>query len=220
MKQLLLSVGLILAAIVNANAAMISLEVFEDSNLIMALGPINGGSLGPLSGGGFFFQNISVSVTGDSLGDLSLSADASTGNISGFHNLTILATQFDIAPASTNLSFVNNFSVTVNGASPGPVTMTNFVAPSNTPFGQTIAIVPAAQFFGTGQLFGQTGSTTLGSLTNFAETIVMSFDASTSTDINGRSVMVAGVPEPSTWAMLLLGFLGLAFAFRRKLQVA
>jgi hypothetical protein len=27
---------------------------------------------------------------------------------------------------------------------------------------------------------------------------------------------VAGVPEPSTWAMMLLGFAGLGFAFRQS----
>jgi PEP-CTERM motif len=39
--------------------------------------------------------------------------------------------------------------------------------------------------------------------------------------ING--VTVSGVPEPGTWAMMLLGFVGLGFAFRqsrRKLSVA
>jgi hypothetical protein len=30
---------------------------------------------------------------------------------------------------------------------------------------------------------------------------------------------ISAVPEPSTWAMLLLGFIGLAFAFRRKRQM-
>jgi hypothetical protein len=28
------------------------------------------------------------------------------------------------------------------------------------------------------------------------------------------------VPEPSTWAMMLLGFVGLGFAARRRLQAA
>jgi len=32
----------------------------------------------------------------------------------------------------------------------------------------------------------------------------------------GGSTLVAGVPEPSTWAMMLLGFAGLGFAFRQS----
>jgi hypothetical protein len=32
----------------------------------------------------------------------------------------------------------------------------------------------------------------------------------------GGGTLVAGVPEPSTWAMMLLGFLGLGFAFRQS----
>jgi PEP-CTERM motif len=28
--------------------------------------------------------------------------------------------------------------------------------------------------------------------------------------------MTSGVPEPSTWAMMLLGFVGLGFAFRQS----
>jgi hypothetical protein len=34
--------------------------------------------------------------------------------------------------------------------------------------------------------------------------------------INFYSGTVAAVPEPSTWAMMLLGFLGLGFAFRQS----
>lgn len=36
----------------------------------------------------------------------------------------------------------------------------------------------------------------------------------------GSLTPVAAVPEPSTWAMMLLGFIGLAFAFRARRRVA
>ena len=42
-------------------------------------------------------------------------------------------------------------------------------------------------------------------------------------DIQVNQPVVAAVPEPSTWAMMLLGFAGLGFAFhrsRRKLAAA
>ena len=48
-------------------------------------------------------------------------------------------------------------------------------------------------------------------------------DIYTSPGINGEPAVLAnsfainpGVPEPATWAMMLLGFAGLGFAFRRS----
>jgi hypothetical protein len=39
--------------------------------------------------------------------------------------------------------------------------------------------------------------------------------------ITGGEAIAAGVPEPSTWAMMLLGFTGLGFmAYRRKSKPA
>jgi hypothetical protein len=35
----------------------------------------------------------------------------------------------------------------------------------------------------------------------------------------GNLTPVAGVPEPSTWAMMLLGFIGLGFAFRQRRRI-
>jgi hypothetical protein len=35
----------------------------------------------------------------------------------------------------------------------------------------------------------------------------------------GPIPVVAGTPEPSTWAMMLIGFAGLAFAARRRVGV-
>ena len=39
-------------------------------------------------------------------------------------------------------------------------------------------------------------------------------------DVNGNTdgLLVTGVPEPSTWAMMALGFAGLGFAGYRKAQ--
>jgi len=62
---------------------------------------------------------------------------------------------------------------------------------------------------------------TLG-FTAVAGTESLVFTATTPTDVGLDNVQVtAGVPEPSTWAMMLIGFAGLGYmAFRRKAGVA
>jgi PEP-CTERM motif-containing protein len=37
-----------------------------------------------------------------------------------------------------------------------------------------------------------------------------------SSSFGGTFQVVAGIPEPSTWAMMLLGFVGLGFVGRRR----
>jgi hypothetical protein len=34
--------------------------------------------------------------------------------------------------------------------------------------------------------------------------------------LTGRKISIPAVPEPSTWAMMLIGFFGLGFAFRQS----
>jgi hypothetical protein len=41
------------------------------------------------------------------------------------------------------------------------------------------------------------------------------FDGSIKDNVTGAAI-TTGVPEPSTWAMLLIGFVGLGFAFRHR----
>jgi hypothetical protein len=216
MKKILLSAALILGAIVNANAA-ISLEVFEDNNLIIALSGVTGGSIVVVGAGTVDFSNIDVTVTGNPtlpFPDLSLDVSAtSAAGFSGTHNLTILATQVGV-PAQSG--FTNFFAVT-NDVGGAHLTMANFADATNQPFKQTTSISPIVNFFGTGNVQFPNNTSLIAT---FAETILMSIDASQPTTINGTAV-IAGVPEPSTWAMMLIGFIGLAFAFRRsKLRLA
>jgi hypothetical protein len=55
-------------------------------------------------------------------------------------------------------------------------------------------------------------------LTTFSETekIVINFTGGLS-DVQTNSQISSAVPEPSTWAMMILGFIGVGFmAYRRK----
>jgi hypothetical protein len=52
-------------------------------------------------------------------------------------------------------------------------------------------------------------------------TTVLQFNASSGGEVDSVSFDVAAVPEPSTWAMMILGFAGIGFmAYRRKLKPA
>jgi hypothetical protein len=50
---------------------------------------------------------------------------------------------------------------------------------------------------------------------------INAYAGETLTAANGSIVTISAVPEPSTWAMMLLGFAGLGFmAYRRKNKMA
>ena len=68
---------------------------------------------------------------------------------------------------------------------------------------------------GTGQFIGFTSSTPFTSVMLSANT---GFTYTLDTLIYGDAAAVAAVPEPSTWAMMLLGFGAVGFAMRRRRQ--
>jgi hypothetical protein len=80
---------------------------------------------------------------------------------------------------------------------------------------------------------GGAGISTFGIPTNGFQTFTFGFtgtgmdtvDVRASTNagewiLDDVSVIGPGVPEPATWAMMLIGFAGLGFAFRRKMSMA
>jgi hypothetical protein len=201
----------------SAHAALISLEIFEDNSLLTSFGPVSGGTLN-LTAGGAFFTNINVKIVGDALADLDLNVSANSGmtGMTGTHNLTILATQYNLTPLTPTVTFTSNFSATT--APTNHVTLQNFANAANQPFAQTLSFAGPTTIGGTGSAVLH-GSAALGSLAQFAETLVLTMEASGRDTITGRDIVV-GVPEPSTWAMMLLGFAALAWAFRRRWHVA
>ena len=76
---------------------------------------------------------------------------------------------------------------------------------------------------GTGVSFFTTGSNGQSKVTFFNQSSnglyrVNTFSPGSSEYVSASSAMVAGVPEPSTWAMMILGFLALGFMAYRKKQ--
>jgi hypothetical protein len=198
----------------SANATtLLGVDVFEDGKIILGVTGVSGGMIQFTGATGTLFSDVNVTVTGDSLGDLTLTGSASLAVAGAAHELEFVATQSNIVPTSTNLAFTNNFSATFPGAF--VANFANSIDPLNRPFfgaaiaSQSFTVSPAAATV--------PGNTTLASLTDFAETIVMDFDVGGGS-VSGTNSMVAGVPEPSTWALLLLGFVFLAFASRRGLR--
>jgi hypothetical protein len=131
--------------------------------------------------------------------------------------LTLTVTGTDLTFPVGNVSFQNGFTTNLVL---GSVTIkeSTFVDPSNLPFNTSVAM-RSATFGGIGltsQPFDFNGLTAPYSLTE-QYVITASGEASNNSTISivGTDVGPA-VPEPSTWVMMLLGFAGLAFAFRQS----
>ena len=225
MKKFLLSTALIVGSIVTANATtLFGIEIFVDNNLVFSVTNISGGGAAEIGAGGSGYESIDVVEIGDSLGNLSLTASAFAVNDGFSHNLTILGTQYNIDPTSTALSFTNTF--TALGFNQFTTSEQNFISVGNLPFQKATAISPQQTFSCQLPCNGTNfppinfpGNATLNSLSQFSETIMMSIDSTGGlVAVNGQAIqaITVGVPEPSTWAMMLLGFAGLGFAFRQS----
>jgi hypothetical protein len=86
--------------------------------------------------------------------------------------------------------------------------------------------VDASGYAGPGTMFANiVGNTVgdvvfIGGLANGASVYFSLEDQVNVASFAGGGITVGGVPEPSTWAMMLLGFVGLGFAFRQSRRKA
>ena len=152
--------------------------------------------------------------------------------LSGTHTLQVLVTEIDLAarPASLgdNLRFENVFSIGGDGIGGIPVTLSNFVNPTNAPFAQTLLVGNVSR---STLANGSSGSILQNNIADagagpFGVTMAMSAVFSDATTPPGNyaldtfsAIAAAGVPEPSTWAMMLIGFAGLGFVVQKRRQV-
>jgi hypothetical protein len=66
-----------------------------------------------------------------------------------------------------------------------------------------------------------TGDFITTSATSYTLTFNFNGEGVTAADVLVDNISIAAVPEPSTWAMMILGFCGLGFmAYRRKSQAS
>jgi hypothetical protein len=199
--------GTAFLAVIGATPAMATLqiEVFDNGTLIDNVTGITTGAAS-LTANDANFANITINAQGSpilpnaDLSSVTLDASAAAG-FTGVHLLTFDVLQSDVNGRGNTLS-----TFTVNGLvnDPGPTTESTFAD------GGLLAThtFPAALLDGS---FGPV-STATGAFTSDEIQFAVDFTAPRQS-FGGSAQLTTNVPEPSTWAMLLLGF-GLCASLR------
>ena len=114
-----------------------------------------------------------------------------------------------------NLSAFNGVlgsTFTSNTISNASVTLSTYYSAANALFGGTL--LQTSAFTGTGVF---TGTNLVGLNLPFSETVRYDITFGTGGgNFNGTANVTTAVPEPATWAMMMLGFAGLGVAVRRR----
>jgi hypothetical protein len=197
MNKLLLSAAL-LAALASPARATLQIEVFDNGALIDNVTGITTGAAS-LTANDANFANITIAAQGSpilpnaDLSSVTLDASAAAG-FTGSHTLTVDILQSDISGRGNTLS-----TFTVNGLTndPGPTTESTFADGG----------VLASHTFPVALLDGSAGpfSAATGPFTSDETQFAIDFTAPRQS-FGGSIQLTTGVPEPSTWALMLLGF--------------
>jgi hypothetical protein len=184
--------------------ATLQIEVFDNGSLIDNVTGITTGAAS-LTANDANFANITINAQGSpilpnaDLSSVTLDATAAVG-FTGSHTLTVDILQSAIFGTGNTLS-----TFTVNGLTndPGPTTESTFADGG----------VLASHTFPVALLDGSFGpvSAATGAFTSDETQFAVDFTAPRQS-FGGSIQLTTGVPEPSTWAMLLAGF-GLIGAF-------
>jgi len=197
MNKLLLSAAL-LAALASPARATLQIEVFDNGALIDNVTGITTGAAS-LTANDANFANITIAAQGSpilpnaDLSSVTLDASAAAG-FTGSHTLTVDILQSAIDGRGNTLS-----TFTVNGLTndPGPTTESTFADGG----------LLASHTFPVALLDGSAGpfSTATGPFTSDETQFAIDFTAPRQS-FGGSIQLTTGVPEPSTWALMLLGF--------------
>jgi PEP-CTERM motif len=208
MKKLLLTSTFLVGMSPLAAQATLQIEVFDNGALIDNITGITTGAA-TLTANDLNFANITIAAQGSpilpnaDLSSVTLDATAAAG-FSGSHTLTVDVLQSAITGLGNTLS-----TFTVNGLTndPGPTTESTFAN------GGLLAThtFPVALLDGS---FGPVSAAT-GAFTSDEIQFAVDFTAPRQS-FGGSEQLTTNVPESSTWALLLLGFTGLAFIGGRR----
>jgi len=229
MKRLLTGAAmaalLLLAGAQAANAQALGILV-QDNGVTIASTPFTAGGVANLSFSNSNWSLISITATGNpvqpglDMGTISTNVTSSS-TFSGSHTLTILATQVANDPlGAPSIDAFNSYQMQflAGAANVSGGIMQNFIDAADLGFGSTQALTVAQLFSGTGNSFlNLPGSGLVNGL--FSETMFAQFTVDAGgVNVQTNDQLVANaVPEPGTWAMMLLGFIGLNFMFRRRI---
>jgi hypothetical protein len=196
----------------------ISLNADFNGNPLGSVSNINGGSA-TVSGSGL---GVSFSVT--SLGVplvpspdfATVTLDANVTNLAG-GTLTILATQQNLTNFSAG-NFASTFAADflIGNANVSAILMTSWVDPGNGAFALTNLIGSQLCSGAANNCAPATDFATVLGLGTFSETEKFVINFTGPAGISGNAQISSAVPEPATWGMMLLGFVGLGVAFRKR----
>jgi hypothetical protein len=131
---------------------------------------------------------------------------------SGGGTLTILVTATGVVTAPPGPSLESSFAF--EGFEPGTVQESTFVDPTDVAFSMADPLGSAA-YTSTGKTTQrQPPSVPLTASYSLTEEYIIT--PAGGGLLGNSSIIIDVVPEPSTWAMMLIGFVGLGFAFRRR----
>jgi PEP-CTERM motif len=137
---------------------------------------------------------------------------ANINQLSGSGTLTIRATSIDNTSPVGFIPFVIGFTQQPTTIQ---VTQTAYVDPNNIAFGTT-DLLGTATFSPSGTTNSSTLFNNFGVGNPYSFTEIFTITSSGGLD-SGSQITISAVPEPSTWAMMILGFFGVGFmAYRNK----
>ena len=238
MKRLLMaataSVALLSAGA--ASAQQIGVAVFDNGTLIGSSGFQPGGIVNfTVSDANFSFINI-VANGGPIQPNGTFIVNTLNVSATGAGSLTILATQIGNPNVGSSFDSTLTQNFLSGGANITNVNLQNFVDAVDAPWsglcsvGCTVLSPQDGTSFNIATLFslnglGGTASSGVVPFTTgplgllFSETAFLSATFTGAGTLN-TTAQIAAVPEPATWGMMLLGFVGLAWAFRSRRRSA
>jgi hypothetical protein len=210
MKRLLIA-ATALAALASPAQATLQIEVFDNGALIDNVTGITTGAAS-LTANDANFANITINAQGSpilpnaDLSSVTLDATAAAG-LTGSHELTIDVLQSAIAGTGNTLS-----TFTVNGLTndPGPTTESTFANGG----------LLASHTFPVALLDGSAGPflAATGAFNNDEIQFAVDFTAPRQS-FGGSAQLTTGVPEASTWVMLTVGFVFMAWGAMSRRRV-